>query len=484
MHVAREEFELILKKNTLNPFVQFLTYADEQLSRADEQLRILHIGARILPEFSGLGEQRTHLLLFLNNDELRPGGGFVGAYGVGRVKNGELKYLKTEDVYTLDRAADHGIVRQPPAPLTTYNATSKWYLRDGNWSPDFAESSRNQINQFVSETILLNGAQRAQIASDTRVDMVVGFTPSFISELLKITGPLSVDDQTFAYDNVAELIEYQVEKGYVQDGIPPEQRKELLADLVTEMRETMYRLPASSWSDVLQVVQEGFVDKQLVMYAQDEKTQGILEKVGWAGRVQSSTVDTQMVVDANLASLKSDPVVQREIRYEIFRNSTGQQLGRTTITYSHNGSFDWRTTRYRTYTRLLVPQGSKLIRTKGSLLNDKTKNPEGKEAVTDVFEELGFTAFGTFTSVEPGKSHQLVFEYELAPSVKQAIADGSYDLTVLKQLGARDYPLTLQLDFDKKVANAQPAEERGQWGDDLYRLNTILDQDHVFSVSL
>ena len=77
-----------------------------------------------------------------------------------------------------------------------------------------------------------------------------------------------------------------------------------------------------------------------------------------------------------------------------------------------------------------------------------------------------------------------MFEYELAPSVKQAIADGSYDLTVLKQLGARDYPLTLQLDFDKKVANAQPAEERGQWGDDLYRLNTILDQDHVFSVSL
>ncbi len=484
VHVARQEFELILKKNTFNPFVAFLQSADEQLTKADEQLSMLHIAARVLPEFSGLGAERTHLLLFLNNDELRPGGGFVGAYGVARIENGELNYLRTEDVYTLDQAADAQITRIPPHPLSTYNAATKWYFRDGNWSPDFAESSKNQVSQFISETAFLTGEQRGQIASDTRVDMVIGFTPSFISELLKVTGPLVVDDQTFAFDNVAALLEYQVEKGYADKGIPPAQRKEILADVVTQMREKMYHLPVSSWSDIISATQSAFVSKQLVMYSHNESTQHILRKVGWSGAVESTTVDTQMVVDANLASLKSDPVVQREILYEIFRNSNGQQLGRTTISYSHNGSFDWRTTRYRTYTRVFVPKGSQLIRVKGSLLNDKTKNAQGTEAATDVFEELGFTVFGTFTSIEPGETRKLIFEYELAPQVKEAIATNTYALSVLKQIGARNYPLTLQLDFDKKVSNAVPAEERGQWGDDLYRLNTILDQDQMFSVSL
>jgi len=44
--------------------------------------------------------------------------------------------------------------------------------------------------------------------------------------------------------------------------------------------------------------------------------------------------------------------------------------------------------------------------------------------------------------------------------------------------------LTLDLDFDKTVASASPAENRHEWGDDRYHLNTKLSQDLRIEVGL
>ena len=179
-----------------------------------------------------------------------------------------------------------------------------------------------------------------------------------------------------------------------------------------------------------------------------------------------------MYVDANLASLKTDPVVNRSIQYDVFRNESGTWIGRTSVTYDHTGQFDWRTTRYRTYARLLVPEGTTLIRTVGFL--------EGP----DIAQEVGLTSFGGFVVIEPGQIQTVVFEYRLSDRVVESIAKQHYQLRVLKQMGARDYPLTLDLDFDKNVLTALPAENRNAWGDDVYHLNTKLTQDLFFEVGL
>jgi hypothetical protein len=43
--------------------------------------------------------------------------------------------------------------------------------------------------------------------------------------------------------------------------------------------------------------------------------------------------------------------------------------------------------------------------------------------------------------------------------------------------------LTLELDFGKTLSRATPSEEVSQWGDQVYRLETVLDQDSAFEVS-
>ncbi|MBI4256981.1 DUF4012 domain-containing protein [Candidatus Uhrbacteria bacterium] len=480
--ILEEEMSLLSASVQLEPLLAVLDPLMEDLQVAQEPLQLLSIVARLLPGFAGLEESSSILLLFMNSNELRPGGGFIGSYGVLEMSGGDIAHLETADVYALDRAVEDAITREAPEPLSRYNATTHWFFRDSNWSADFAVSSAQAIELFLEEVGFLD--EGFEVPATKQVDHLIGFTPTYASDLLAITGPITVGGQTFTAENVADLLEYQVQYGYAASGVPEAQRKEILADLVNEVKTRLYALPSASWSSVLEVTLQALAQKQLLLFSTDEAIQNMLQEVGWAGSVDSTTVDTLMVVDANLASLKSDPVVARDVTYEIYQNASEQWIGRVAIHYKHNGTFDWKTTRYRTYTRVYVPMGTEFLSVEGSWLNDKTQNPTKAKGSVDIVNELGLTSFGTFTSVEPGEESILTFEFVLAQEVGEAIESDDYTLTVLKQAGAQNNALTLDLDFGKNVTHATPGEDSDEWGDDVYRLNTILDQDLEIHVEL
>ena len=481
--ILAEEMTLLSASVQLGPLLSVLDPLMEDLQAAQEPLQLLSTAARLLPGFAGLDEPSSILLLFMNNNELRPGGGFIGSYGVLEMSGGDITHLETADVYALDDAAAEKITPLiAPLPLQRYNAATKWFFRDSNWSPDFAVSSAQAIEIFLEEVGFLE--EGSEVPSTNQVDHLIGFTPTYASDLLAITGPITVGGQTFTSENVADLLEYQVQYGYASSGVPEAQRKEILADLVNEMKTRLYALPSANWSSVLEVTMQALVQKQLLLYSADGAIQNVLQQVGWAGSVDSTSVDTLMVVDANLASLKSDPAVEREVTYEVYQNASDQWVARVAIRYTHGGTFDWKTTRYRTYTRVYLPIGTELLSVDGSWLNDKTQNPTRAKGPVDVVEELGLTSFGAFTSVEPGEESTLTFEFVLAPEVGKAIESDDYTLTIIKQAGSQNNALTLDLDFGKNVTHATPGENSDEWGDDVYRLNTILSQDLQVEIQL
>ncbi len=470
IQIATIEFERLRTNRLMAPFIGVLDPFLDHMEAVHQELRVASTFAHVLPELAGLDGERTHLLLFLNNDELRPGGGFIGTYGVLNTKNGEIISLLTKDVYALDQLSEGYLQTVPPEPLKKYNATTTWYLRDANWDPDFAQSAIDVIDLFEKESVFVEA--ESAVPSSTHIDGVIGFTPNFASALLSYLGPIEVGGQVFHADNVPELIEYEVEQGFQQNGIPYPQRKEILAELVRQIQDRLVELPFAKWQSIFYLLAQNIQHKQLAMYSTNTSVEHALVAAGWAGTLEGSTADVQMYVDANLASLKTDPVVNRSVQYDVFRNESGTWIGRTSVTYDHTGQFDWRTTRYRTYARLLVPEGTTLIRTVGFL--------EGP----DIAQEVGLTSFGGFVVIEPGQIQTVVFEYRLSDRVVESIAKQHYQLRVLKQMGARDYPLTLDLDFDKNVLTALPAENRNAWGDDVYHLNTKLTQDLFFEVGL
>ncbi|MEK7451812.1 MAG: DUF4012 domain-containing protein, partial [Patescibacteria group bacterium] len=416
--------------------------------------------------------------------ELRPSGGFAGSYGIAKVTKGTVESIKTADVYALDRAASQVVTEPAPFPLQKYNETPVWFFRDANWSPDFVVSAQKFMELFVRESSVLATDVQEIIPSANNLDGVIAFTPLFIIDVLKIIGPLTVGGQTFTSENIYSTLEYQVEKGFAKQGLPESQRKEVIGDLMQEMLVKVSDLPLSDWFRIFNAIEHAFQTRQFFVYHANKETESILEKVGWAGNYVLNTQDVQLVVDANLASLKTDPSVDRTIKYALFKNTSGEWIGRTTLTYKHVGAFDWKTSRYRTYTRLFVPKGSELIRVTGAFQNDRIKNPEKDVGTADISEELGMTVFGAFTSIEPGETHALIFEYKIANTVKTAIDRGFYDLTVFQQNGAFKKSLTLDLNFDTQVMYATPPEDSREWGDKHYRLNTILDQDKRFEVGL
>ncbi len=527
---AAAQSVIIPENDLLLPVSRAVRALQKEVMRLRDDLRSFVPLARVAPYFAGYPAPRQTLILFLNNAELRPGGGFLGVIGHVSVADATVNELTVKDVYAIDGPSELFMHVPPPVPLARYLGVHGLFMRDANWSPDFRVSAEAVADFYERET---------SAGKPTRViDSVIGFTPTFASEILRITGPITVDGQTFTADNLYDLLEYQVEKGFDARGVPFHQRKEILVKLVDMTIAKLAILPFSSWEEVLGVTYRAFREKHLMMYDRTSVVEDHLHDYGMSGSVDTGDADFLMVVDANLASLKTDPSVKREIAYHIEPDHDTFKAT-VSITYRHEGHFDWKTTRYRTYTRLYVPEGSEFIEAHGALADDKLKNPRRDPGKVDVGEEFfssspsegleqrgnellhsrhresgffdaegwakpeagkpgeappslrevewrgeGATVFGAFTSTEPGEEHTLSFTYRLPSRIAQMIREQNrYTLKVQKQLGAFARDLTLDLDFGKRVMTATPAGESNVSGDIHYRAHTTLSEDRTCIVT-
>lgn len=451
----------------------------EQFRAARDATAAVLPAAEALPAAFGFPTERHYLVFFENNTELRPTGGFLGVYGLLTVKDAEITALKTDDVYALDWPNENKSRPPAPAPIQKYLGVAKWYLRDANWSPDFPTSAA-KMEQFFREEAGVAWGGADQVPP---IDGVIDFTPELAKDILRVIGSVKVDGKTFTPDNLVDQLEFVVERQAAAQGVPVGDRKDVVSRLTDVVRAKIQAADLTQLTALAKVFEKSVAEKHLRVWFKDESLQAMAAQHGWTGEVKPTRDDTVMVVDANLASLKTDQAVERQYRYTLRRDAQGY-VAAVAIDYENRGSFTWKTTRYRTYARVYVPPGSQLLGVTGAMADDKIKDPGRHAGVADQGDELGHRWFGAFVSVEPGEKRTLEFRYRVAPAVAAGIAAGEYRLSWLKQGGLIGPSLTLDLDFGKKLSNAEPAEDRSQWGDTRYRLQTELYTDRLFSISL
>ncbi|KPJ85101.1 hypothetical protein AMJ57_04355 [Parcubacteria bacterium SG8_24] len=468
----------IPQDEVLQPFAEAMDPLREQLAGMRLSLQAVLPAAEYLPPLLGYPEEKTYLLFFQNNTELRPTGGFLGVYGVLRVKDGELLSVDTDDIYALDGPSESADRPVPPDPIRKYIGIDKWYLRDANWSPDFTEAAEVMESFYVEEAQVVGGDLPAG-----GFDGIIAVTPKVASDVLGLIGPVTIDDRTFDADNLVDELEFQVERGFASEGIPMSERKDIVGHLFREMIDRVSSLSLQEIVAAIGLVHRNLEESHILINLKDPVLQRVALEQDWGGRLRTVRGDYLMVVDANLASLKSDPAVERRIAYLLLPDGTGGLVGQVEMTYSHHGGFDWKTTRYRTYTRVYLPAGSSLLSVEGAMENDRLKDPAGRPGQADVYTELGRTAFGAFISIEPGETRTLTFRFRPSPEVMSQLGTGRYILDVEKQPGTEAHGLTLDLDFGMNLTDADPVEERSDWGDTRYRQVTDLREDRHFEVS-
>lgn len=444
----------------LGPVANAVAPFREQLPALQDGIAQAIPASTIIPPILGYPSQQNYLFLLQNNTELRPTGGFIGTYGVIKVKDGEIASFTTDNVYNLDDRAKSLNVK-PPAPLTKYSRVNRWLFRDSNWSPDFPTAAQEALSFYRRE----GGPERS-------LNGVIAMDPTFFQQLLTLTGPITIGKTEFNSSNLVD--ELQFITGYAYDGkknVDTTQRKEIIGVLGQTLIERVLKLPKEKYGKAWTIFQQGVQEKHLLFWVANQTNQQTLEELGWAGAVQVPQGDSLMVVDANLASLKSDPVVQRTITYAVDRDDEGL-VANLTIRYENTGKLTWKTTRYRTYTRVLVPRGSTLLSSKGAMVDCNVK----RDGTVDVSEEAGHTTFAAFTCTELGASHELVLRYRLGGSPNALLDQGEYRLLVQKQPGTLAHALRVTVALDRELSydGALPgtAKLEGQTFSDAATLRT------------
>lgn len=424
--------------------------------------------SKTIPLLAGYPTQKTYLFLLENNTELRPTGGFIGTYGILKVKDGEIATFNTDNIYNLDVPAEKFLNVEPPEPMVKYLKSTNWYLRDSNWSPDFPESAEKALWFYQQER-----------GTEKNFDGAIAVTPTFIESLIELTGDLQVQGITFTKENFIDTLQYQVEQGYYRQGISESERKEVIGSLAQILLDRILALPQSEWDDLWTTFIKDVERKQILIYLKDPELQSIIDSENWGGSVKPTNGDYLMLIDANMAALKSDPGVKRQISYDVSLRGD-EAIANLRIVYTNGGTITWKSTRYRSYTRIYVPLGSKIISSNGFMTNDRLQN--GVPADAEVGTELDKTVFSGFIAVEPKESGTLEISYSLPQSVYELIKEKNYSLDIQKQAGTSSHQLNVKFDGNYRPKNVLPLDIESTIQQNAVQFSGSLSKDLLFSV--
>ncbi|NTW14264.1 MAG: DUF4012 domain-containing protein [Candidatus Moranbacteria bacterium] len=363
------------------------------------------------------GQTHTLLVLLQNNYELRPGGGFLGQYGVLKVRDGKIASFTVEDANLLDQRIVASIT--PPYPLTRYMQIKKWKFRDSNWSPSFPENVAKA--QYFYR--LAGGREQFEGAIAINADV--------LNHVIGITGPITISGfGTYTSENAAINLEADVEKAYLGDNVPAElkqARKNVMKRLAAEIVNNI-----SSLSDLKKLSDLGLQelrDKNIQLNFTDTNLQKQVADVHWDGTVEKDwSNDYLMIVDANMGALKSDYYVKRSLDY-VVDFAREKPTATVTYTYDHTATYgDWRTSDYHSYARVIAPKGSVYV--EGSRV--KTGGVSSAEST-----DWNKTVFGYKIDAIMNQTLPTSISYTLPDSV----TSDNYELLIQKQSGTGTIPV-------------------------------------------
>lgn len=438
--------------------------------------------ATLAPFLGGFDRPRTYLVLGLNEDELRPGGGFITGVGEVRVEAGRLSAMVFRDSYAADDFSKP--YPEPPEPLYRLLGVEQWVFRDSNWSPDFPTAARQALALYRSGNAV------------PTLDGVIAFDQLALQELIGAVGPIRVPDSDVPITR-ANVVAYMRRAWAPSDGKFTGawwlKRKSFMGTLADAARQ---RIETGGFDKVAlaETTMRLLENKHIQIFVEQPDAAAILRAQKWDGALEQSAGDYLMIVDANLGYNKVNARIRQALTYQVDLHSKPPR-GEITLVYTNTATvnvpcipearydpvYEQMANRcYWNYLRVFVPSSTRL--------DDATRIPIPANALWRKSADSGAVSArpegGGLLSLEatmvlPTASSQ-TRRYALTLPDNLIQWDdkfGRYDLYLQKQAGVSAYPVavSVRLPLGCVLLEAHPQPTTFENGAVVFRF--LLDHD-------
>ncbi len=421
----------------------------EEISEFSSLIDILDVSIDYLPKILGFEKERSYLLLFHNNMELRPGGGFIGSYAKLNIKNSKISNFKIYDVYDADGQLKEHL--EPPFPIRRYLPSAHFFLRDSNFYLNFSDNALSAQNFLYLE-------------KKEKFDGVIALDVSFTREILDAIGGVDVPNYNVRVtgENFFELADKYSRNNFFPGST---QKKDFLGSVFNSIQLNLNN-KNTSYLKLARAVSSGISQKHIQVYFNDPAIQNTALLSG----VSPAVLDTRRsgpkiindysgIVEANLGVNK----VNKDVGRSISKNAVlkdGKILSTITAAYKNNSKKE----AYKNYIRFIVPLGSTLEEIKINGKEQETidaisdpgvyekkdfKPPKELEVLKD--NQSGKTVFGFLLSIPRDSIKTVSLTYLLPSKTNTNSSEILYSLKFLKQSGTEDYPFGFELKFPEEL---------------------------------
>ncbi len=397
--------------------------------------------SEVAPTLLGFNGEQTYLVLALNEDELRPAGGFISGVGEVRILDGDPVSMIFRDSYAVDDYSQP--YPDPPAAMRQFLGLDLWVFRDSGWSPHFPDAAEQAI-------ALYRPGYPVEVAGVISIDQWA------VQRLVSAVGPLKVAGREEPITG-ADVLRFMREAWAPDDGTLDRewwrQRKQFMGEIADATMER-FRSGEIDMMALAKTVLSLLEQRHCQIYVRDPVAAAVLAELGWDGGLRHAAGDFLMLVDANVGYNKVSMNVERTFLYEVdleeerpfaqltleYRHASQQEIP-CTPEIRYDPVYDAMRERcYWAYLRIVVPADSALV--------DATRHPipgsqvfsgspwPGDVVTETVHDRLGYAQ----ALLLPTRSTQVLkFSYHLPAEV--VVQGGehlrSYTLLIQKQAGVR-----------------------------------------------
>jgi len=393
----------------------------------------------VAPQVLGIGTPAYYLVEILDSSELRPGGGFIGNYGIATLSGGRFVSARVVDTYLLDRAFERTHRIPFPPAYSWFNLAHKWGLRDSNLDADFPTSALNGETHYAKE-----GGKRPLAG-------VIAITPALIEHMLALTGPIQVPEyhETVTAQNLMDRIHYhQLIEDAAKGGDVPSAdgyssvRKHFTALLGKYFLARLHALPGSTFPKLLQILINSVHSKDIQLYFNASAAEKLLQFYHFDDSIQSPAGDGIFVVDANISPSKANKYLITTVKDQVSIDQAGNVKHHTIIKFTWTVSGPppnfYGSALYRAYVRVYMPVNS-VLRTQVGWVPKDTGIASGRRFWGGRFS-VNYPSTGTIT-----------LTWSVAGAVSKDTRGWHYLYLIQRQAGAQQQ-MNLQITFPSCAA--------------------------------